>query len=48
MERLERNEFDLIAIGRSLIVNPSWPQLVERGALDELRPFQRDVLAELM
>jgi 2,4-dienoyl-CoA reductase-like NADH-dependent reductase (Old Yellow Enzyme family) len=47
VERLERNEFDLIAIGRSLIVNPSWPKLVERGALDQLRPFQRDVLAEL-
>jgi 2,4-dienoyl-CoA reductase-like NADH-dependent reductase (Old Yellow Enzyme family) len=47
IERLERGEFDLAAIGRSLIVNPSWPEQIRRGALDELRPFQRDVLAEL-
>jgi len=48
IERLERGEFDLVAIGRALIVNPSWPEQVRRGALDELRPFQRDVLAELV
>lgn len=47
IERLERGEFDLVAIGRALIVNPSWPEQIRRGALDELRPFQRDVLAEL-
>jgi 2,4-dienoyl-CoA reductase-like NADH-dependent reductase (Old Yellow Enzyme family) len=47
LERLEREEFDLVAIGRSLIVNPSWPELVRRGAIDELLPFQRDVLARL-
>jgi 2,4-dienoyl-CoA reductase-like NADH-dependent reductase (Old Yellow Enzyme family) len=47
IERLERDEFDLVAVGRSLIVNPSWPALIRRGALKELKPFQRDVLAEL-
>jgi len=48
VERLERGEFDLVAIGRSLIVNPAWPQMVERGALQELLPFQRDVLENLI
>ncbi len=48
VERLEREEFDLVAIGRSLIVNPSWPAAVRRGAVDELLPFQRDVLAQLI
>jgi 2,4-dienoyl-CoA reductase-like NADH-dependent reductase (Old Yellow Enzyme family) len=48
LERLEREEFDLVAIGRSLIVNPSWPALVRRGAVDELSPYQRDVLAQLV
>lgn len=48
IDRLERGEFDLVAIGRSLIVNPSWAALIKRGALQELRPFQRDVLAELL
>ena len=47
LERLEREEFDLVAIGRSLIVNPSWPAMVQRGAIQELLPFQRDVLAQL-
>ncbi len=48
LERLERDEFDLVAIGRSLIVNPAWPGIVRRGALLELRPFNRAVLAELV
>ena len=48
LERLERDEFDLVAIGRSLIVNPAWPGIVRRGALNELRPFNRSVLAELV
>ena len=48
LERLEREEFDLVAVGRSLIVNPSWPAVVLRGALNELLPFQRDVLAQLV
>jgi 2,4-dienoyl-CoA reductase-like NADH-dependent reductase (Old Yellow Enzyme family) len=48
LERLGRDEFDLVAIGRSLIVNPSWPSMVQRGAVRELLPYQRDVLAELV
>jgi 2,4-dienoyl-CoA reductase-like NADH-dependent reductase (Old Yellow Enzyme family) len=48
LERLDRDEFDLVAIGRSLIVNPAWPGIVRRGALNELRPFNRSVLSELV
>ena len=48
LERLERDEFDLVAIGRSLIVNPAWPGIVRRGALGELLPFNRSVLSELV
>ena len=48
LERLDRDEFDLVAIGRSLIVNPAWPDIVRRGALSELRPFNRAVLGELV
>jgi 2,4-dienoyl-CoA reductase-like NADH-dependent reductase (Old Yellow Enzyme family) len=47
VERMERDEFDLVAVGRSLIVNPMWPAIVRRGALEELAPFQRDALKEL-
>jgi 2,4-dienoyl-CoA reductase-like NADH-dependent reductase (Old Yellow Enzyme family) len=45
--RMERGEFDLVALGRSLIVNPSWPEQVRRGALNELLPFHRSALARL-
>jgi len=48
LERLEREEFDLVAVGRALIVNPSWPAVIQRGAIDELLPYQRDALAQLI
>jgi 2,4-dienoyl-CoA reductase-like NADH-dependent reductase (Old Yellow Enzyme family) len=48
LERLDREEFDLVAIGRSLIVNSTWPAIVRRGAFGELLPYQRDVLAQLV
>jgi 2,4-dienoyl-CoA reductase-like NADH-dependent reductase (Old Yellow Enzyme family) len=48
LERLERREFDLVAVGRALIANPQWPAEVARGALESLRPFQRDLLAQLV
>jgi len=48
LERLDRDEFDLVAIGRSLIVNPAWPGIIRRGALSELQPFNRSVLSELV
>ncbi|HEY3823011.1 MAG TPA: NADH:flavin oxidoreductase [Bryobacteraceae bacterium] len=47
LERLERGEFDLVAVGRSLIANPSWPELIKNGALNELRPFNRTALSQL-
>jgi 2,4-dienoyl-CoA reductase-like NADH-dependent reductase (Old Yellow Enzyme family) len=45
--RLDRGEFDLIALGRTLLTNPDWPRLVREGRLDALRPYDasaRDVL----
>jgi 2,4-dienoyl-CoA reductase-like NADH-dependent reductase (Old Yellow Enzyme family) len=48
LDRLDREEFDLVAIGRSLIVNPSWATMVQRGAIQELLPYQRDVLEQLV
>jgi 2,4-dienoyl-CoA reductase-like NADH-dependent reductase (Old Yellow Enzyme family) len=48
LDRLGRDEFDLVAIGRSLIVNPEWPGIVRKGALNQLQPFNRSVLSELI
>jgi 2,4-dienoyl-CoA reductase-like NADH-dependent reductase (Old Yellow Enzyme family) len=36
---LDAGEFDLIAVGRSLIAHPDWVHLVREGRLEELRPF---------
>jgi 2,4-dienoyl-CoA reductase-like NADH-dependent reductase (Old Yellow Enzyme family) len=47
LDRPARGEFDLVAIGRSLIVNPEWPKIVAAHGLDGLKTFNRSVLAEL-
>lgn len=44
--RLERGEFDLVAVGRALIANPDWALRVKTSA--ELRPFDRSLLASLV
>ena len=48
LDRLERGEFDLVAVGRALIANPEWPKTVRAGALDQLRPFDRGILSSLV
>jgi len=47
LDRLERGEFDLVAVGRALIANPEWAAKMKAGALEELRPFDRGVLTSL-
>jgi 2,4-dienoyl-CoA reductase-like NADH-dependent reductase (Old Yellow Enzyme family) len=47
-DRLNREEFDLVAIGRSLITNPDWPHQVQAGGVEQLRPFDRTALANLL
>jgi 2,4-dienoyl-CoA reductase-like NADH-dependent reductase (Old Yellow Enzyme family) len=48
LDRLERGEFDLVAVGRALIANPDWAVKVKSGALDQLRPFDRSLLTSLL
>lgn len=38
--RLAMGEFDLIAIGRSLLANPDWAAKVQSGAFDTLAPYR--------
>ena len=47
VERLERQEFDLVAIGRALITNPDWPRMVASGRVGDLNPFSVGALAQL-
>ncbi len=46
--RMERGEFDLIAVGRALIANPDWVQKVRDGRMDELDGYRTEQLAELI
>ena len=48
LERMERGEFDLVAIGRALIVDPDWARKVEEGRFAKLTPFTREDLATLV
>jgi len=47
LEMIDRGDFDLIAVGRGLLMNADWPQLVRGGRLDALRPWNRQVLSSL-
>ena len=48
LERLGHGEFDLVAVGRALIVNPDWAKVIKRGGVADLKAYSRDVLAELV
>jgi 2,4-dienoyl-CoA reductase-like NADH-dependent reductase (Old Yellow Enzyme family) len=47
VERFERGEFDLVAVGRALLTDPEWARKLHEGRLDELQGFQREMLATL-
>jgi 2,4-dienoyl-CoA reductase-like NADH-dependent reductase (Old Yellow Enzyme family) len=39
VDMLERGDFDLVAIGRALLVNPDWGNKVRAGLVDQLKPW---------
>src|SRR3546814_11934764 len=45
-ERIEREEFDMIALGRALIAASQWPNKIAQG--QETLPFARAMLGELV
>lgn len=47
IERMERGEFDLIAVGRALLHDPEWVLKIRDGRADELKDFSRGALATL-
>lgn len=47
LERLDRGEFDLVAVGRALLVDPSWAQKVRDGREAELQDYTTDALRSL-
>lgn len=47
VRRLERDEFDLVAVGRALLNDPEWVRKIRGGNAGELKEFNADALAEL-
>jgi 2,4-dienoyl-CoA reductase-like NADH-dependent reductase (Old Yellow Enzyme family) len=48
LERMGRGEFDLIAVGRALLSDPTWVRKIKNGWLDQLKDFHPSSLAELV
>ncbi len=48
IRRMERDEFDLIAVGRAILGDPLWVSKVRAGEFDRLRSFDPATLAELV
>ena len=44
---LQREEFDLVAVGRALLGDPDWPRKIRSGQLEDIRAFHSDDLATL-
>jgi 2,4-dienoyl-CoA reductase-like NADH-dependent reductase (Old Yellow Enzyme family) len=40
VRRYERGDFDLVAVGRSLLQDPNWVQKIKEGRLEELNAFE--------
>jgi 2,4-dienoyl-CoA reductase-like NADH-dependent reductase (Old Yellow Enzyme family) len=47
LDRLERDEFDLVAVGRALLQDPEWAAKVLGGRFDELAPYEAAALKTL-
>jgi 2,4-dienoyl-CoA reductase-like NADH-dependent reductase (Old Yellow Enzyme family) len=47
LDRLERDEFDLVAVGRALLQDPQWAAKVLSNRLDELKPYDVAALKTL-
>ncbi|WP_039790080.1 NADH:flavin oxidoreductase [Paenibacillus riograndensis] len=47
LKRLERQEFDLIAVGRALLGDPAWAKKIREGRVDEIKAFTPEATAVL-
>jgi len=48
LERLNRQEFDLVAVGRALICDPDWALKIRDGRMQDILPFSREALKTLV
>jgi 2,4-dienoyl-CoA reductase-like NADH-dependent reductase (Old Yellow Enzyme family) len=47
LRRLDRGEFDLVAVGRALLSDPEWVTKVKEGRSEQLHDFSRNLLKTL-
>ena len=48
VERLDADEFDLVAVGRALIANPDWSNKVKEDQFSSLTAFDKSMLMKLV
>lgn len=48
LTRLNNQEFDLVAVGRALLVDPEWAVKVRDGRQEDILPFSREALMSLV
>ena len=47
LDRMERDEFDMVAVGRALLQDPEWAAKVLAGRIDELKPYDAAAMKTL-
>lgn len=47
LERLQANEFDLVAVGRMLLSNPDWAKKMREEKFDKIVPFSKEFVENL-
>ncbi len=46
--RMEKNEFDLVAVGRALIANPAWANQIKTDQKESLQSYEKEMLYKLV
>jgi 2,4-dienoyl-CoA reductase-like NADH-dependent reductase (Old Yellow Enzyme family) len=47
LHRMDRGDFDLVAVGRPLLVDPYWVQKIREQRINELKGFSKEALGHL-
>lgn len=47
IEMLERGDFDMVAVGRAMIANPDWANVIRAGDVTGLQAFEKQMLMTL-
>ncbi|UKT63941.1 NADH:flavin oxidoreductase [Pedobacter mucosus] len=48
VRRMDRGDFDLIAVGRPLLADPNWVEKIKNNQMDQLKGFSKEALMELV